>query len=136
MINAWIDKEVQMFSTLNRMYTSTMEEYLAALEVVNQEHAPKFAELDELFKNQVDDTLFDVNHYFHDNFSMEYPEEVSALSLAAKVESQHIQSKISNTDILMYAGVAVASLAVAAWQFKQAISKKNIADNDYFERLV
>lgn len=137
-VNAWIEKEVHMFSTLNRMYTSAMEDYMAALEAVNVEHAPKFAEIDELAKIQFDDTLFDINHYFYDNFSMESATEVSALSLAAKVESRNAQAKASNTDIFMYAGVAIASLLIAAWQFKQVadFKKKEEHSNDVFERLI
>jgi len=138
-VNAWIEKEIQMFSTLNRMYSSAMEDYMTALEVVNQEFAPKFAELDEHAKHQFDDTLFDINYYFHDNFSMEYPEEVSALSLAAKLENRHAQSKISNTDIFMYAWVAVASIAIIVWQFIQMalLKKKEEQDNsDVYERLI
>ena len=138
-VNAWIDKEFQMFGTLNRMYSSAMEDYMGALAAVSEDHAPKFAELDELFKAQVDDTLFDINHFFYDNFSMEYAEEVSALSLAAKIENRHAQSQISNTDILMYAGVAVASFVISAWKFSQIAFKKRemaVNNNDVFERLI
>ena len=122
-VNAWLDKEAQMYGQLHSMYEAEMQAYMDKVAAVTEEHAPKFAEIDELMKLQVDDTLFDLNHWFEDNFSMEYADECSALSLAAKVENR--QSKgASNTDILMYAGTAIASLGVFAWTFKQINDKR------------
>ena len=45
---------------------------------------------------------------------MEYANEVSAISLAAKLEDHHSKAP-TNSDIWMYAGAAVASLGVFAW---------------------
>lgn len=137
-INAWLENEARMFEIIDNMYQEEMQSYMASWDAINAEHMPKFAEIDERFKKQFDDLIFDASVLFHENFSMEYADEISAIGLAARVEQKH-ENPVTNTDLLMYAGAAIASLGVAAWTAKGFIeTKKNVAvnNNGAFERLI
>lgn len=137
-INSWLENEARMFETINNMYEEQMAMWMSDVEAVNQEHQPKFAEIDERFKSQFDDLIFDASRLFDENFSMDYADEISAIGLAARFESKQ-ESTASNLDYLMYAGAAIASLGVFAWTAHTAIETKKVAavnNNGAFERLI
>lgn len=91
-------------------------------------------EIDELVEEQLNDTVYDMQKYFEENFNMEY-----ATVLSAKIT--HQKKDASYSDVMMYATIAVASIAVIALQVKTAIDNKKkfeaqVHGNDVFQRLI
>jgi len=124
LINNWLDKEAQNYDTLGRMYTAEWENYTERvtplwqqIDSVNQEFEPRFQAIDADFENQVESTFYDIGSWLEDNFAAT---EVSYVSLAAKVET-----KRSNTDVMMYAAVAIVSLAIVSVLIFKMTQKRN-----------
>ena len=135
-IAAWLENEARAFETINRMYDEELQSLGADLGTVIQEHASRFNELDEMWKRQFDDLLYDTSVLWGETFKIEYPDE--AMGLAAKVEMNH-GSTASYLDYLMYAGAAAASLGIFGYTAHKFIEQKKNVDvntNGSFERLI
>ena len=60
------------------------------------------------------------------------------MSLAANIEN-HADKDVSNTDILMFSGVAVVSLITALWHAKRILTTKKhfvFGNHNNYERLI
>jgi hypothetical protein len=137
-VNAWFEKEGQAYDMLNRMYVAEWENYAETvtplwqeIAQVNEEFDARFRSIDADLEVQLESSFNDIGAWLEDNFAAE---EVQYVTLAAKV-----QTKRSNTDVMMYAAVAMASLAVVSvvlFKMTQKKDEKTIKNGQVVESLV
>jgi len=113
LVNNWLDKEANNYDTLGRMYTAEWEAYAERvtplwqqIDQVNQEFDARFRAIDADMEVQLESTFYDIGSWLEDNFAAD---EVSYVSLAAKVET-----KRTTSDVMMYSALAIASFAIVS----------------------
>ena len=60
-VNAWLENEMNMFAVIDQMYQEELNAWMQSIEAVNRDHMPRMAEIDERFKRQFDDLIYDAS---------------------------------------------------------------------------